>query len=326
MEKNNKKSIIVENCYPRLDLFLSDYFSKNSVENNFSRSKIKSMIDDGAILLNSMKTKASGAVKIGDIVDIIDDNTSNAILPQNIPIDILYEDEFLIVLNKPKNMLTHPTSHNSSNTLVNALLYHCKDNLSDVGGAFRRGIVHRLDKNTSGLMLVAKTNEAHNFLSTQIKNKTAIRRYMAIVYGVIEEDEGTIDKPLSHVLKSTVKMRTVECGTPNSVSAITHFKVLKRFQNATLLSLQLETGRTHQIRAHLNSVNHPIVGDTLYGSRGFKNDLIDKIKTNEQILVSYYLSFTHFKNNEIMKFELPPDKFGSDFIKILNVLERSSNG
>lgn len=213
----------------------------------------------------------------------------------------------------------HPTSKMEEDSLVSALLFHNKK-LSDIGGAVRQGIVHRLDKDTSGLMLVAKNNEAHIKLQKDIQDKKTIRKYLAVCYGNIENDFGTIDKPLVHYLNKTVKMNVAE----NGQRAITHYKVIERFNLATFLELQLETGRTHQIRCHLSSINHPIIGDDLYGAKGFQGGIFKNLKTQGQVLMSYYLSFTHPKRGEIMEFILDEKNYHPDLIKTLNLLRSIS--
>ncbi len=313
--ENNGKNFITADKQERLDVFLMDFFE------DFSRSKIQKMIENNLIKVNGEAKKPSYKLKAGDNISI-ENKEEIPVKPQNIPLDIKYEDDDLIVLNKPKNMLSHPTSNDSENTLVNALLYHCGNNLSDIGGNIRRGIVHRLDKNTSGLMLVAKTNEAHKNLALQIKEKTAVRKYLAVVAGVVEVDEGTINKPIARTIKETVKMKIAGNKDKNAKSAVTHFKVLKRFGGATFIELKLETGRTHQIRVHMASINHPVLGDTLYGARGFKIEGLHNVKLKEQVLQSYYLSFTHPSTHVIMEFEIKENEFDNDLKKVLQILKR----
>ncbi len=295
----------------RLDNAVSDFLP------DFTRSKIQKMIETGAITVNSKIVKPSFKIKTGDIININkQDEEKPAIEPQDIPLDIIYEDDYLLVINKQKGILTHPTPLNKENSLVNALLhYGC--NLSDIQGEERRGIIHRLDKNTSGLIMAAKTNEAHINLQKQIQSKTAKRKYLAVVYGIIEENEGIINKPLVHYIKKTVKMNTAPEG--EGQEAITHFKVLKRYSDLTLLELELKTGRTHQIRCHMASINHPVYGDTLYGAKGFKSKI--NLKTKEQLLMSYYLSFTHPKTGEIMEFQLDKTQYDGDFKRFFNITE-----
>lgn len=234
-------------------------------------------------------------------------------------IDVIFEDDELLVVNKPKGMLVHPTDKNPEGTLVDALLSHCGEKLSSIGGDLRRGIVHRLDKNTAGLLVAAKTDEAHENLAKQIKEKTAMRKYLAVALGNFDVDgfrEGVIDKPLAKHLGKTVKVYASEKGAP----ATTHYKVLEYFQGAALLELELKTGRTHQIRAHLASINRPVFGDTMYGAKGFGK--FAKIKTTEQVLQSYFLRFTHPKNGAKMEFTLEAHQWDADLVKVLEILRR----
>ncbi len=279
-----------------------------------TRSKIQKMIEEGKITVNSKHIKASFKVKPGDTIEIDDIETDTAqVVPENINLDIIYEDDYFLIINKQKGLLTHPTPLNKTGTLVNALLYYgCP--LSDIQGKERAGIVHRLDKNTSGLIMAAKTNEAHINLQKQIQNKTAKRKYLAVVYGIIENDNGTINKPLVHYMGKTVKMNVADTGK----EAITHYSVIERYEDLTLLELELETGRTHQIRCHMSSINHPVFGDTLYGANGRKSKI--NLKTNEQLLMSYYLKLTHTITGKVMEFKLDEKKYDNDFKKFFNII------
>lgn len=313
----NKIKIEEKNTKQRLDAFLVGYF-----ENKYSRSQIVSAIEKEYFLINEKNQKASYKLRLNDEI-LYDENKLNDFLnpdlslkPWEHKLDILFEDDDLIVLNKPKEMLCHPTKFEREYTLSNALLYHTKGVLSDVGGFDRLGIVHRLDKNTSGLMLAAKTNFAHENLSKQIKEKSAIRKYLAISLVNFEEKKGIIDKPLVHSLKDDVKMTVSFDG----LEAITHYEVLEEYKGASLVELNLKTGRTHQIRAHLSSIGHPIFGDSLYGAKSFMRNEFYNLKTIEQLLQSYYLSFVHPKTNKIMEFQLEEKDFSKDFIKVLNFL------
>ncbi|MCR5261324.1 MAG: RluA family pseudouridine synthase [Candidatus Gastranaerophilales bacterium] len=276
---------------------------------DFSRSKIQKAVKNGDIKINGKTQKASYLLAENDIVEIsLSDDEEILIKPQNLPLDIRYEDENMLVVNKPKNMLTHPTSKETENTLVNALLYkYGYDGLSDVNGNLRPGILHRLDRNTSGLLMVAKNNDAHNYLAEQIKTKTAVRKYLAVVSGNFNEDTGTIDEPIARHPSKCEKFSVSEDGKPS----VTHYKVLERFNRYTLLELQLETGRTHQIRVHLSYIGHPIVNDSLYGGEKIK------VKTTEQVLQAYKLSFIPFKKSERVDIELTMD---NDITRVLNKL------
>lgn len=289
----------------RLDNYLSDLFE------SFSRSYLQTLIKEGNVLINGGVKKSSYKVRLGDKVQINVEETrerGTEIFGQNIPLEIVWEDENMAVINKPSGMLTHPTALETENTLVNALLYKYGENLSDINGHFRRGILHRLDRNTSGLLMIAKNNETHEFLADEIKKRKIIKKYLAVVKGVTKQDSGIIDLPIGRNPKHPEKMAVVEDGK----QSLTGFNVLKRFKNATYLELDLKTGRTHQIRVHLSYLNHPIINDSLYGGSGFK------VKTQEQILQSYKLSFTKPFTNAIIELEIEPDE---KIKKVLTYLE-----
>lgn len=313
--------ITQENIKKRLDVFLVDYF-----ENKYPRAKLTLAIEKDCFLVNLKKQKASYKLKNDDVISFdekkLDEflNPDEKLIPWEYKLDILYEDDDVIVINKPKEMLCHPTKFEREHTLSNALLFHTKGKLSDLSGADRLGIVHRLDKNTSGLMLAAKNNVSHENLSLQIRQKTAIRKYLAIALVNFEKKEGAIDKPLLHSLKEDVKMIVSDEG----LESITNYKVLEEYKGASLVELELKTGRTHQIRAHLSYIGHPIFGDSLYGAKSFMRNEFYNLKTTEQLLQSYYLSFAHPKSGEILKFQLEEKDFSKDFIKVLNFL-RSKN-
>lgn len=308
----------------RIDNFLVKYF-----ENKYPRNKITNFIEKQGILINNNFQKTSYKLKFNDIIDFDLDkfenfiNPSLELVPYEFKLDVVFEDDDVIVINKPKNMLTHPTKFDKEHTLTNALIHHCKTNLSNIAGLDRLGIVHRLDKNTAGLIVCAKTNFAHESLALQIKEKTAKRKYLAIALGEFEKKEGTIDKPLLHYLKDNVKMVIGE--NDEGLSALTYYKVLEEFKGASLVELELKTGRTHQIRAHLSSINHPVFGDSLYGAKSFMRNEFYNLKTQQQLLQSYYLSFIHPNNNKKMEFQLKENEFSEDFIKVLNFLRRTNN-
>ena len=285
---------------------------------NFTRSKIQKMIENGKIKVNSKTVKSSYKLKAGDIIEIDEkEDDDKNILPEKIDLDVVYEDDYLLLINKQKGILTHPTPLNKTGTLVNALLYYgCA--LSDIQGQERRGIIHRLDKNTSGLILIAKTNEAHLNLQEQIQTKTAKRKYLAVVHGIIEEDNGVIDKPLVHYMQKTVKMNIAKEN--EGLKAVTIYGVLERFEDLTLLEVELKTGRTHQIRCHMSSINHPVYGDTLYGAKGFRSKI--NLKTTEQLLMSYYIKFTHPKTGDIMEFKLAENRYDKDFKKFFTTVRK----
>lgn len=284
----------------RIDSYLMDKL-------DISRSKVQKMLKDNKVSVNGKIVKPSYKVNIGDVIDYELINEECDILPQNIPLDIVYEDDDVIVVNKPNGMVVHPAPGNYKDTLVNALMYHFKE-LSSVNGPTRPGIVHRIDADTTGLLMVAKNDNAHEFLSKQLEDKSSHRVYWALVWGVIEEDTATIDAPIGRDEKDRKKMAVT---SHNSKPAVTNLRVLKRFKNATLIELKLETGRTHQIRVHMNYINHPVVNDPLYGKR----KLIDE---TGQCLHAKELGFIHPTTHEFMKFdsELP-----ECFTNILNIFE-----
>ena len=275
----------------RIDTYLADYMQ------DFSRSKIQSEIKKGSVLVNSKTVKPSYSVKEGDEIVFEIPETTIKIEPENIPLDIVWEDENMLVVNKPSGMLTHPTTIETTGTLVNALLFKYGENLSDVNGEFRRGILHRLDRNTSGMLMVAKNNKTHEYLVEKMKQGEMTKKYLTVVKGVIEEDEFTINKPIGRNPNQPHKMAIVE-GGKESISKI---KVLERFKDAILIEVHLITGRTHQIRVHLSSIGHPVYNDTLYGFGKMK------IKTEEQVLESYKLSFPHPFDGKIISLEIKPD-------------------
>ncbi len=288
----------------RLDSALAE------VLDSFSRSKIQTLIKNGDVKVNGVSAKSSQKLKLNDVIEITPTVIDNTIIleKEDIPFEIVYEDDNMVVVNKPSGILTHPTTNERSGTLVNGLLYRFGENLSDINGAFRPGILHRLDRNTSGLLMIAKNNEAHEFLAKQIKTKTAIRKYLAVVKGVVKEDFQIIDKPIGRKFTDTCKMCISEDGKPS----ITEVTVLKRFEDATFVELKLLTGRTHQIRVHMASINHPVYNDTLYGFGRIK------VKTEEQVLQAYKLEFFKPFSEEVIKLEIPQDE---KITKILNFLE-----
>ena len=289
------------------DIRIDSFLGEKCFERGISRSKIQAEIKKGAILVNGKSVKPSYLLKDGDIIEF-EPSVEDRILPEDIPLNIVWEDENMLVVNKPSGMLTHPTPLEKTGTLVNALLFRYGDSLSDINGEYRRGILHRLDRNTSGLLMVAKTNEAHEYLVNAMKDGKTEKKYLAVVKGVINDDEFIIDKPIMRNPHQPHKMMVAD-GGKDSTSIV---KVLERFEDATLIEVQLITGRTHQIRVHLSSINHPVYNDTLYGFGKMK------IKTEEQVLESYKLSFPHPFDGEVMSFEIPPDQ---KLEKVLNFLK-----
>lgn len=253
----DKKIIVAENGNNRIDAYIS-----NEIE-ELSRTAVKRLLEEGNILVNGNIAKPSDKVRNGDEITIhIEEPKEVKIEAQDIPIDIVYEDEDIIVVNKPKGLVVHPANGNPDGTLVNAIMNICKDSLSGIGGEIRPGIVHRLDKNTSGLLIVAKNDNAHIKMSEQIKNREVKKIYIALVRGIIKEDEATINMPIARSKKDRKKMAVDKDGK----EAITHFKVLKRYDNYTLLEIKIDTGRTHQIRVHMSQIGHPVVGDDVYSN------------------------------------------------------------
>ena len=289
----------------RLDIFLTE-----NIE-NYSRAKIQTSIKKCDILVNNKPVKASYVLKQKDLIELNINLSQETLelLPENIPLEIVWEDENMAVINKPSNMLTHPTEQEMSGTLVNALLhYYGKENLSNLNGDLRPGIVHRLDRNTSGLIMIAKNNLAHEYLVAEMKNKNFTKKYLAVVRGVLKQDEFSIDKPIGRHLTQPHKQAIREDGK----ESLTLVKVLKRFSDATLVELTLVTGRTHQIRVHLSSIGYPVYNDTLYGFGKMK------IKTEEQVLQSYKLEFTKPFTKERIILEIPMDKKLEKVIRALN--------
>ena len=289
----------------RVDVFL------NEVVKDVTRSQIKKSIEDGLTKVNEKETKSGKVLKEGDEVEFEVKEYETDVVPEDIPLDIVYEDDELAVINKPQGMTVHPAVGNFSGTLVNALLYHFKS-VSDVGGETRPGIVHRIDKDTSGLLVVAKTNRAHLSLAKQIASKTCKRTYLALVEGVVKNDKGKIDKPIGRSTTDRKKMAINYSGRP----AVTHFKVIDRYKDASLVQFDLETGRTHQIRVHSKDMGHPIIGDKAYG---FKNQ---RFNLEGQLLHARKLVLMHPVTGEKMEFEAPlPDYF----LKVQRVLEKTRN-
>lgn len=285
----------------RLDKFVTIHVD------NISRVYAQELIEEGYVLVNDNIAKSSYKMCLDDLVCISFKETQDLdVKEENIPLDIVYEDNDVIVINKERGMVVHPAPGNNNGTLVNALLYHCKD-LSSINGVKRPGIVHRLDKDTSGLIMVAKNDYAHNFLADQLKDKTASRVYVALVHGNVHVNKGIIDAPIGRDPKSRVKMAVVKDGK----EAITEFKVLKYYKDFTLIECHLKTGRTHQIRVHMSYIGYPLVGDPLYGPRKLKYG-------DKQYLHAKELSFIHPKTKTRVTFTTPLPKYFSDFLDKIN--------
>ncbi len=290
----------------RLDVFLEEKLQQ-------SRSHIKNMIEDDLVFYNQKNVKSGQKLKLGDVIECQEFEPKELDLsPQNIDIDIVYEDDDLAVINKPQGMVVHPAGGNESNTLVNALLFHLK-NLSSINGVVRPGIVHRIDKNTSGLLVVAKNDKAHISLAKQIEEKSCHRYYLALCHGNFKEDNGTITTHIARSKKDRKQMAV--CPDNEGKIAITHYNVLQRFGDYTFVEFVLSTGRTHQIRVHSKYIHHPIVGDDVYG-------VTDKFKTNGQLLHAYKLELTQPTTGERLTFEVPLPQYFSDILEKLKRMQK----
>ncbi|MFR6515056.1 MAG: RluA family pseudouridine synthase [Ruminococcus sp.] len=286
----------IEKGGERIDKYLSEQLE------DMTRSHIQKLIKENMVRVNGMAVKSNFKLSASDQIEVeIPELKEPDILPENIPLDILYEDQDILVVNKPKGMVVHPAPGHYTGTLVNAIMYHCKDNLSGINGVMRPGIVHRIDMDTTGSLLICKNDRAHQALAEQLKEHSITRKYHAIVHGRLKEDEGTIDKPIGRHPIDRKKM-SVHCT--NGREAITHYRVLKRFQQFTYIECQLETGRTHQIRVHMSSIGHPILGDQVYGPAKCP------YKLQGQTLHAKVLGITHPTTGEYMEFDAPlPDYF-----------------
>ena len=303
----NKNIFIVadEQVGMRLDAFVA------SQDESISRSAAVRLCEQGDITVNGKTVKKNYAMREGDEVEVITpDPVPAEAVPQDIPLDIVYEDEDIIVINKPEGMVVHPAAGNEDGTLVNALLYHCGDSLSGIGGVSRPGIVHRIDKDTAGLLVVAKNDAAHISLSDQLKRHEVSRIYSAIVIGGMREDSGTVNAPLGRDLKDRKKMAVIRDPSKPSREAVTHWSVLERYEGFCLVRCQLETGRTHQIRVHMSYIGHPLMGDTTYGGGRTKFEAQHKALICGQCLFAGELSLTHPRTGERMHFSVPrPENF-----------------
>lgn len=274
-----------------------------------TRNNVVHMIEDHCVEVNGKEVKASYKLKVNDLVTVLlKESEELEVLPEDIPLDIVYEDSDIIVINKPQGMVVHPSNGHQSGTLVNALLYHCKD-LSGINGVKRPGIVHRIDKDTSGLIVVCKNDFAHQGIAEQLAVHSMHREYYALVKGVIHEDDGKIIAPIGRDPSDRLKMAV---NTKDGKAATTYFHVIERFENYTFISCRLETGRTHQIRVHLTYIGHPLEGDLTYGSR--KHSLYK----NGQLLHAYRITFVHPRTNKEMTFEIPLPQY---YQEVLNNLK-----
>lgn len=286
----------------RLDVYLSEQLG------DMSRSYIQKIIKDKKVEVNNKIEKAKYLVKEEDKIKIeIPAPKLLEVVAQDIPIDIVYEDNDVLIVNKPQDMVVHPAPGNYDNTLVNAILYHCKDKLSSINGVIRPGIVHRIDKDTSGLLMIAKNNNAHNSLAEQLKDHSITREYEFICHGVVKDDKITVNNPIGRNPKDRLKMAVVKDGK----HAVTHFEVVERFENFTHMRARLETGRTHQIRVHALSINHPLLGDPVYGPKN------TKFKLNGQTLHAKKLGFIHPTTNKYIEFDSELPEYFKEIIKKL---------
>lgn len=285
----------------RLDKFLSAMLPDQS------RSYLQKIIKDGNVLVNGEPKKSSYWLEDGDEVTAdLPELKSPDIEPENIPLDILYEDDSILMVNKPKGMVVHPSAGHYTGTLVNAVLWHCQGQLSGINGVSRPGIVHRIDKDTTGVLVVCKNDAAHNAVAAQLKEHSITRKYRAIVHGVIKEDEGTVDAPIGRHPTERKKMAS---GVKNGKRAVTHYRVLERFQGYTYVECQLETGRTHQIRVHMASIHHPLLGDTVYGPAKDSHHL------EGQTLHAMVLGLIHPVTGEYLEVEAPLPEYFENLLK-----------
>ena len=283
----------------------------NLLIESLSRSFIAKLIKENQVTVNGKTVKSSYSLKTDDeVVFCLPPSIQPDIQPENIPLDILYEDRDVIIINKPKGMVVHPAAGHYSGTLVNALMYHCGEDLSGINGIMRPGIVHRIDMNTTGSIIVCKNDKAHNCIAEQLKEHSITRKYHAICYGFIKDDEGTINKPIG---RHPTDRKQMAVNEKNGKEAITHYKVLKRFQNYTYIECQLETGRTHQIRVHMSSIGHPLLGDDVYAP-GRKHPF----HLEGQTLHAKILGFIHPDSKEYIELDAPLPEY---FEKLINILK-----
>ncbi len=297
----NVINLTVRNSGERIDRFLSGNLD------NLSRSYLQKLLKDGDIIVNGKYVKANYKVSRGDEIQVsIPEPEIPDILPENISLDILYEDDDILVVNKPKGMVVHPAPGHYSHTLVNAVLYHCGDRLSGINGVLRPGIVHRIDMDTTGSLLVCKNDYAHQIIAGELKEHSITRRYHAIVHGNLKGDAGTVNAPIGRHPADRKKMST---KAPNGRHAVTHYKVLEHFRNYTYIECELETGRTHQIRVHMANIGHPVLGDAVYGPAKCP------YKLQGQTLHAKILGITHPTTGEYMEFDAPLPEYFSGLLE-----------
>lgn len=295
----------IESIYRGEERLRIDVFTAQVAD--VTRSRAAKLIEDGYVLIDGKTASKNDKLNNGSKVSVtLPDPVSYDVKPENIPLDIVYEDEDLLVVNKPKGMVVHPAAGNFEGTLVNALMYHCKESLSGINGVMRPGIVHRIDKNTSGLLIVAKNDFSHNILAKQIKEHSFTREYEALVYGNLKNDTGIINAPIGRHPVKRKQMAVVKSGGRN---AVTEYTVLERFGNFTHINLKLQTGRTHQIRVHMSSIGHPVAGDDVYGPKKIITSLCG------QCLHARKIGFIHPKTNEYMEFSSDLPEYFVKFLK-----------
>lgn len=291
----------------RLDVYVAE-------RGGITRSASAKLTERGAVKVNGVKMPKNYRLREGDTVDIdFPEPVPDRAEPENIPLDIVYEDDYLLIVNKPKGMVVHPAAGNPTGTLVNALLYHCGTSLSGINGVIRPGIVHRIDKDTSGLLAVAKTDAAHVSLAEQISSHSFGRRYEAIINGHLRDESGTVDAPIGRHPVDRKKMAIVKGGKP----AVTHYSVLSRLEKADHIALQLETGRTHQIRVHMASLGHPLLGDTVYGGGKSRFDVTHASLLSGQCLHAKTISFVHPITGQFMKFDSALPEYFTECLRLL---------
>ena len=299
----------------RADAFISE-------KTGMTRSAAVRLIENGDALINGKTFQKNYKLRKGDTVTLeIPEAEPDVAEPENIPLDIVYEDEDIVVVNKPKGMVVHPAAGNPTGTLVNALLYHCKDSLSGIGGVLRPGIVHRIDKDTEGLLVVAKNDTAHLFLANEIKEHKVSRIYYAIALGNFKEDNGTVDAPIGRHPVDRKRMAVIRDAGARSRNAVTHWSVLERFGRYTLVRCQLETGRTHQIRVHMSYIGHPLLGDSVYGGGGTSFESKHKKLISGQCLCATELHLTHPRTKEKMMFSTEMPK---EFVALTDIMREES--
>lgn len=307
MSEERKFEVEEEKAGQRLDKYLADVLSE------VSRSYLQKLIREGGILQNGKPAKAGAKLGSKDVLTVtLPEAVEPEICPEALPLDILYEDRDVILINKPKGMVVHPSAGHYTGTLVNGLLYHCKEELSGINGVLRPGIVHRIDKDTTGVLIACKNDRAHNALAEQLKAHTITRRYRAVVWGRLGEDEGTVNAPIGRHPTERKKMAVVRTG---GKEAVTHYRVLERFSDCTYIECRLETGRTHQIRVHMASIGHPLLGDVVYGRQKERTP----IALEGQTLHAMVLGFVHPSTGEYMEFEAPLPEY---FQKLLQLEKR----